>query len=35
MVMVASQPLCVDRFVDRMTVIRVILLACPGLQKAA
>jgi DNA-binding transcriptional regulator YhcF (GntR family) len=32
-VMVASQPLCVDRFVDRMTVIRVIFLACPRVAK--
>jgi hypothetical protein len=32
--MTASQSRCVDRFVDRMTVIRVILPACPGLRKA-
>jgi len=30
-IMFASHRLRVDRFVDRMTVIRVILLACPGL----
>jgi hypothetical protein len=31
--MAVSQHLGVDRFVDRMTVVHVILLACPGFAK--